>query len=52
MHEMDVTRYEVWKFRRCIETHMRYGPCSVRGIKTCEGCKFNISMNKFNYLLQ
>lgn len=52
MIETEITDYDKWKFRRCIETLNRYG-CKGTGIKNndkCPKCKFNISEDKWDYL--
>ena len=50
---MDITNYDKWKFRRCIESLNRYG-CSnsYEGFKgeDCIKCKFNIPDDMWDLL--
>jgi hypothetical protein len=49
---MEITIFDKWKFRRCIETLTRYGcfvTCDNWGNK-CKKCSFNIQDNKWLYL--
>lgn len=48
---MDVTKYDVWRYRRCVETLERhYASCQRRG--NCDGCDFDIPLDKVRYLSQ
>ena len=50
---LNITNYDKWKFRRCIETLNRYG-CfnSYEGNEgeNCRKCKFNIDNDMWDYL--
>lgn len=50
---MEISDYERWKFRRCIETLDRYG-CSnsYEGSEgdECKKCKFNIINDMWDFL--
>lgn len=44
---MEISDYERWKFRRCIETINRYNKCYE---SNCKKCMFNISEDAWDYL--
>ena len=49
MNEMNITKYDMWRYRRCIETLERhYSYCENR--RTCKGCTFDIPLNKVRYI--
>jgi hypothetical protein len=49
----EITDYDRWKFRRCIETLERYGcgtTFEVNEYNPCPKCKFNLTVDEWNYL--
>lgn len=49
MNEINVTKYDMWRHRRCKETiKNHYDSCVKR--KSCAGCDFDITIDKFQYL--
>lgn len=50
---MEITDYDKWKFRRCLETMNRYGCIDTdNGSESdrCKQCGFDIDNNKWGYL--
>lgn len=48
---MEISDYEKWKFRRCIETLDRYGCANEKGdCDKCSQCVFNVTEDVWSVL--